>query len=495
MPIVTGERVGPQLEGTGEREAPRMTATRAQLRSWLPPIEDRRFWLVQVLVVLVAVLHTVVEYGEALDAHSPIYLLPTTLFLIPVLYAAVTFGRRGAILTAVWAAVLVLPNISVLHDPVEAVGELTQVAWITVVAMFVGGRVERERRARHVAEFREERRRDSEERYRAIVNNVGEPIVILDADQNVIEANDAATALFGQGDLTIRGGRLHGEAGEAMQALLGAAGDEPPASRIQLGQPQRWYEPVAYASTDARGASTTQILLVDVTDSTEREQGLESIARRTIATREEEQRRISRELHDGPLQLLMTLWRNLDSMTLEAEDPLRGDLVRARGTTEDVADQLRRFSRDLRPSILDDLGIAAALRSEAERMAAESSLDVRVEIIGKPRRLGSDPEIALLRIAQEALRNVVRHSGASKATVTLHFGQSDVYMNVADDGVGLESMPTPSELLRGSHLGLIGMQERARMVGGSVRFAQAALGGLEVVVELRDQGRTAIHHA
>ena len=468
------------------REGPRPVTLPARLRSWLPPIDDRRFWVVQVLVALVAVVHTLVEQQALLDHHSPVYLLPTTLYLIPVLYAAVTFGRRGAVLTAIWAAVLVLPNAYLLHDPVEGIGELTQVAWITVVAVFVGGRVERERSARRVAESREQRRRESEERYRAIVNNVGEPILVLDGDQHVIEANDAATALFGHGALSIRGGRLHGDAGESIRAIVEVAEDDRPRSRIQLGHPPRWYEPMVLRSADSRGASTTQILLIDVTASAEREQGLESITRHTISTREEERRRISRELHDGPLQSLIALWRDIDSMTPRADDPLRDGLVRARATTEDVADQLRRFSRDLRPSILDDLGIAAALRAEAERMAAESKITVRVEIVGEQRRLGADPEIALLRIAQEALRNVARHSGASRATVSLAFGVSEVHLRIADDGAGVDPIPTSSELLRGSHLGMIGMQERARMVGGSLRLGHAEAGGLELVVDIPD---------
>lgn len=437
--------------------------------------------------MLIAVLHSFVEYQEVLDEHSPIYLLPTTLFLIPVLYAALTFGRRGAVLTAIWAALLVVPNVFLLHDPVEGIGEVVQVVWITVIAVFVGGRVERERSARREAEFRERRQQVSEQRYREIVNNVGEPIVVLDADQRVIEANDAATALFGHADLSIRGGRLHGAAGDSIRAVLDdVAGGRASASRIQLGEPERWYEPIVFRSADSRGAVTTQILLVDVTASAEREIGLESITRRSLVTREEERRRISRELHDGPLQSVVMLWRDLDSMTSNADGQLREQLRRARGTTEDVADQLRTFSRELRPSILDDLGVAAALRAEAERMGTESDLEVSVRIVGTPRRLGADIEITLLRIAQEALRNVIRHAAASTARVTLEFGPSDVSMRIADDGHGLDPIPTPTELLRGSHLGMIGMRERARMIGGSILFRHAALGGLEVVVDVEE---------
>jgi signal transduction histidine kinase len=119
-------------------------------------------------------------------------------------------------------------------------------------------------------------------------------------------------------------------------------------------------------------------------------------------------------------------------------------------------------------------------------MSSGSDIDARVGIIGRPRRLGTDVEVALLRIAQEALRNVVRHAGASVAAITLEFGPAGVCLRIADDGAGMDPIPAPLELLRGNHLGLIGMQERARMVGGSIDFRQAALGGLEVVVDLDD---------
>ena len=484
---MTSEHVRPRDLVADSRAAAMMGQAVARMRTWLPPVDRREFWAVQFLVVLVAALHFLVEYQHLLDDHSPVYLLPTTLFLIPVVYAALSFGRRGAVLTALWAAILVAPNVLLLHNPAEAVGELTQVAWITAVAIFVGGRVDRERSAREDAEYREERRRDSEERYRAIVNNVGEPILVLDVDQRVIEANESAAALFGDGISDLRGDLLGGDAGATIRALVDDGDTGGPQARVQLGKPSRWYEPFIIRSNDAHGFPMTQILLVDVTVSTEREQGLEGITRRTISTREEERRRISRELHDGPLQSLIALWRDLDTMSASANDALGERLLRARAATEGVADELRRFSRDLRPSVLDDLGIASALRAEAERIGAGSKLEVRLRTVGIPRRLGTDTEITLLRIAQEALRNVARHAGASTVSVTLDFGPPGVSMRVADDGTGLDPIPTPSELLKGSHLGLIGMRERARMAGGSVLLRQASFGGLELVVDLPEE--------
>lgn len=441
----------------------------------------------QVLVVMIAAVHAWVEYEHVTEGHDPVYLylVPTMLYLIPVVYAAVTFGLRGAVLTALWSAVLVLPNELLLHEGLERAGEVVQVAWIAVVAVFVGARVDRERSARLEAEFREERQRVSEERYRSIVNNVGEPIILLDAGWRVIEANAAAAALLGRSVDDLRGQHPPGDTGrEIVHALEAQPHDGRSVPRLQLGEPLRWFEPIRMVTTDATGAPSTQLLLVDVTASIERERGLVGITHQTIAAREAEQRRIARDLHDGPLQSLLALWRELDGVATDAPEPTRTQLVRARGTTESVADELRRFSRDLRPSILDDLGVAAAIRSEAERLRERSEIDVRVRIIGTSVRLPDDVEVALLRIVQEAMRNVERHAKASRVTISLDFSSPEIRLRVSDDGVGLDPVPEPSALLAGSHLGLIGMQERARMVGGRFALSRDGAGGLEVAVDV-----------
>ena len=93
-------------------------------------------------------------------------------------------------------------------------------------------------------------------------------------------------------------------------------------------------------------------------------------------------------------------------------------------------------------------------------------------------------ELALLRITQEAVRNVERHSDASNVAIRLRFSRARVNLNITDDGVGLDPIPTASELLSESHLGLIGMQERARLVGGDLRLARSAMGGLAIEADV-----------
>lgn len=458
------------------------------LRAWLPPVDRREFWAVQALVLAIAALHSWVENQHVLNEHSPIYLFPTTLYLIPIVYAAVNFGLRGSLLTALWSAVLVVPNLIFWHEGLERVGEVVQVVWITIAAVFVGSRVDRERAARLEAERREAERRESEERYRAIVNDVAEPIIVLDDRQRVVEANSAAAEVLGRSLSELRDDVLSGPDGTRIITELSAVRPgRQPASPIQLGDPPRWYELV---TMDVHGPSATvgtQLLLRDVTASREREQGLEGITRLTLQTREEEQRRIARELHDGPLQTLVLLWRDLDELAAEAPEPTKAQLMEARGSAEGVADELRRFSRDLRPSVLDDLGIVAAIRSETETFGQRSRLEARMVVEGKARRLDQQVELALLRIVQEALRNVERHAMASEVEIRLEFGSDHVRVLISDDGVGLERVPSASELLSGSHMGIIGMQERARLVGARLSLRPAPRGlTVEVIAPVAD---------
>ena len=471
-----------------ERAASRMPSHPrwALIRAWMPPVERREFWAVQVLVLLIAVLHTWVELALFLGENSPLYLVPTTLFIIPTVYAAVSFGTRGAALTALWCGVLAVLNLVMFHEGLERIGELVQVVWISAVAIFVGSRVDRERASRHEAERRGLAWRASEGRYRSIIDNVDEPIMLLDEDRAVLEANRSAADLLDQDIDALRGHRLPGNTGERIERMLITSGprvktDEP----VCFGEPARWYRAVSLVSPGQAGADVTQLVLRDVTTCYEREQGLESIVREALADREEEHRRIARELHDGPLQSLVQLWRGLDSVSDVVPEPRRASVVAARDTAAQVTDELRRFSRDLRPSVLDDLGISAAIRSEAESLEQRAAIAVAVRVLGKSHRLDGDVELGLLRITQEAVRNIERHSQASNVTILLEFDPAQVRLVISDDGVGLDPVPTTSQLLAQHHLGLIGMQERARLAGGRLEFHSGPGQGLTVEVVLR----------
>ena len=459
-------------------------AVRRVLARWRPPLERREFWAVQTLVILIAVVHALLEWSHALDPHTPIYLVPISLYLIPILYAALNFGVQGSLPTVVWCGILSLPNVLFFHEGLERWGELAQGVWLAATAIFVGQRVDRERAARLDAERREEARRVSEERYRVIFDSVGEPIVLLNDDHRVAEANAAAAALFGRPVDQLRGHHLPEPLGSAIIASLGQG----QATGTALGEPIRtpdgttWIEAIGTAVVDPAAKPQTQLVLRDVTAQHERERGLEGIARQTLAAREAEQRRIARELHDGPVQSLVALVRKLDA--LENLAPTEAaTLGEARTVAERVADELRRVSRDLRPSILDDLGLTSALHSLAHTFTERTGIKARVVLSGTPRPIGANLELTMLRITEEALRNIERHSGASSATLRLAFAASATRLMISDDGRGMDAIPSPSALLASNRLGLIGMGERARLAGARLSVRSRRHGGLVIDIE------------
>ena len=469
-------------------------ALRRALGEWHPPLRTREFWAVQSLVMALAIAHAFIEESQLVEEHSSLALLPPALYFIPVVYAAIHFGLRGSLFTAIWACVLVVPNVLIWHEGLEAVGEAAQMVWIVLVAVFVGIGVDREREARLEAERRERAWRLSEARYRSIFEAAAEPIVVLDSARRVEAANPAAGRLFGRSPADLRGQALPGPLGEAVSAfaMASATVDEvTPSGPFPVLRDSdngtagtTWILPVAMAFAGPDETARTQLMLLDVTASHERERGLQEIARHTLRAREEEGQRIARELHDGPVQTLVALWRTLDELEDHAAPDDAAALRGARASAEAVAQELRRVSRDLRPSVLDDLGVAAAIQAEATAAAERTGLEVQVTVSGSSRRLQPDVELALLRISQEALRNVERHAAASRAAIALSFRPDELELAVGDDGRGLEPLPTTSALLATDHLGLIGIRERARLVGGGMELSRSALGGLCVVVRI-----------
>jgi len=182
---------------------------------------------------------------------------------------------------------------------------------------------------------------------------------------------------------------------------------------------------------------------------------------------EEERKRISRELHDDTVQALVAISRQLEMLEHEDAGPGSRRRIADMGSLVDsTLENLRRFTRDLRPPMLDDLGLEPALEWLVQSTSEREGLDVSLHVKGEARRLESDVEVAVYRIAQEAVSNVVKHAAASRIEVTLEYSSSQIELNVHDDGRGFLLGADRAEGAGG--LGLIGMQERAEMLRGTL---------------------------
>lgn len=198
---------------------------------------------------------------------------------------------------------------------------------------------------------------------------------------------------------------------------------------------------------------------------------------------EEERKRVARELHDDTAQALVALVRSLDRMTLDESDPVhRGRVEETRSLAESILRDVRRFSRDLRPSLLDDLGLVPALEWLIDDLGQQYKLRSQLDVIGAPRRLEPDVELTLFRITQEALSNVRRHARASRVTVRLSFADQRVRLMVRDDGVGFAPGERPADLSSARGLGIRGMRERAELIGGTFSIISNGAKGTTVEV-------------
>jgi signal transduction histidine kinase len=203
------------------------------------------------------------------------------------------------------------------------------------------------------------------------------------------------------------------------------------------------------------------------------------------AGQEEERRRLARELHDDTIQSLIALNQRgqLAQMALDGHPALE-QLTEMQGMVAQMIDDLRRLTRDLRPIYLEDLGLVPALDMLARDTSTILKIPVNFQIPGSERRLQPEVELALYRIAQEALSNVVRHAHASHAKVHLEFTEQVITLTITDDGCGFEVPESPAEMAPVGHFGLLGMQERAVLVGARLTIGSAPGQGTHVDVIL-----------
>jgi signal transduction histidine kinase len=204
---------------------------------------------------------------------------------------------------------------------------------------------------------------------------------------------------------------------------------------------------------------------------------------------EDERARIARELHDDTIQSLIVLSRQMEALAKADErlSPARAhQLHELWKSTDDVIRGIRRFNRDLRPSTLDDLGLVPALEGLAAGMTEVDGISTGLWVTGERRRLSPQVELALFRIAQEALNNVKKHAEATEVVINVEFSDGTAEMVVHDNGKGF-TLPAPvEELATSGHLGLIGMRERARLLGGTLTIQSQPQLGTKVVVTVRD---------
>lgn len=196
---------------------------------------------------------------------------------------------------------------------------------------------------------------------------------------------------------------------------------------------------------------------------------LGALSSRTLDAQEEERRRIARELHDETAQELTALLVRIRLASDGSREPAtRERLAELRVAAARTLDGVRRIARELRPTILDDLGLTEAIRAYAQETVARGATRVEVRASGLPGRLSSTVELVLYRVAQEALSNVAKHAEATRVEVTVAHEADAVVATIADNGRGFAPLTAVAPTGRG--LGLLGMRERLALVGGDLEI-------------------------
>jgi signal transduction histidine kinase len=243
------------------------------------------------------------------------------------------------------------------------------------------------------------------------------------------------------------------------------------------------------AMLEQRVAERTEQLARANLELRDRERTRLQLLRKVIRAQEDERKRIARELHDETGQSLTALAVRLDVAQRAAADTPAGPAVaEARVLASRSLDEIHRLMHDLRPSVLDDLGLCAGLRWFADRRLARHGVSVRFEVSSLPDRLPPDLETALFRAAQEALTNIERHARAEHVLVQCSMQEGALTLEIEDDGEGFEPaamVPQPGDA-RG--LGLLGMRERVELFGGTVTIDSAPGSGTRVVISVPAAG-------
>lgn len=343
-----------------------------------------------------------------------------------------------------------------------------------------------------------EQLRVSEERYRELIENADDAIWLHDLQDNITVANKSLARLTGytlEELSSIKSGDLFTEGCidsiKEMEDLSfsrdEAIGKLSEATLVRKDKSERFVQLSTNPVIDNGQIVGFQHIVRDVTEQKRMQENLRFYLEQATRAQEEERKRISRELHDETIQALVVLSRQLDTIASNSKDiseDNRLHLEKLRQETNNIMQGIRRLSQDLRPAALDRLGLLAALEWLASDVAEFSGIATKVNVIGSERLFTEEIKLVLFRIIQEALRNVWRHSQATGAEITVEFEPGKTRISVTDNGKGFNLPQTMGDLAKDGKLGLAGMQERARLIGGTLTVQSQPGKGSTVTVEL-----------
>ncbi len=462
------------------------------------------FWLIVAVMVLITLPH----YSEALqhpaflnrlmdDVGLTRHAFERVFYLAPIVWAGFLFGWKGALVTSLVALGCMLPRAIFVSDhPTDAFFETGAVFVIGNVLAISFASLRRERDYRTRLENTQRELKVSEERFRKLFEDAHDAIWLHDLDGNLINVNRAAEKLTGYSMAELLKMNVKTFLSEESLTLAQRIGkslldnasvEQPYEQRIFRRDGSQAIVQLATSLVLDKGKPVAfQHIARDISEQKRMEENQRFYLQQATLAQEEERKRISHELHDDTIQSLVVLSRQLDALATdhkELSEDCRHSLEELWQQTNNILQGVRRLSQDLRPAAIDRLGLLPALEWLASEVTSFSGVNATVSVVGKEHRLPEATAIALFRITQEALRNIWRHSGASKADITIEFTDKRTKITIRDDGQGFKLPDKMGDLAKHGKLGLAGMQERAQLVGGTLKVTSRKGKGTTIVIE------------
>lgn len=218
----------------------------------------------------------------------------------------------------------------------------------------------------------------------------------------------------------------------------------------------------------------------------EREKERQSFIKKILRAQEDERKRLTYELHDDTMQTLLVIAKRAHALTNNKVTENAADTAEwIRDATIQVSENIRRLCTELRPRVLDCMGLIPAIRWLSDQLEMNGSTDCRVIVDGKQHKLSPDTEVVIFRIIQEALNNIRLHSSASEASITLKYTPAYLYITIQDDGSGFSLRKTKESFAVSGQLGLGGMKQRANSIGGKLKIISGSGKGTSISLKVK----------